>query len=319
MKSRSKEIVFIDIETRPAPIRVLSWLELLEPFVLPPEFDPDKLIDQALAADAGEQIASRKWSKIAKSLGVRCGNIKDQDKIMEKVVQAGKAAAERDIHALDSYRLKEIENREEAFEKAALSPRTAEIFMIQWAVDDGPVHLWSHDDAGLFELRVWNADLPEIQAAGEGGEKELLTAFFATVLKVEPVQTLVNWTGSNDKSNFDWNMIQRRALALGLEVPWLQAPRVLRPKFLDLTPQFLEHDRWNSFCSLEKAAKELGIETDETPVTGQHCWQFFLGEMEADQSKRIPVEPREQKLMALNYAREDISLLRDIYYRMYSV
>lgn len=336
MKSPSN-LVFLDIETRPVFERVESWLEPQDPYVSPPKFDPDNLINQELSKPPEKSD----WSKIARALGVRCGNIKDEAKVMEKVVHSAAAAAERDLHGLEEHVRRGAEVRHTAFEKAALSPRTAEIFMIQWASLSGPVFILCQDGNGNTEHRRYYDDdghLGEILEVGRGGERHILETFFKLRFDEQdnrgmsyggvtnPVadSVLVNWTGCNDKANFDWNMIQRRALALGIEVPWLQLPRALRPKFLDLTPQFLEHDRWNSFCSLEKAAKELGIETPKTPVTGEHCWRFFLGEMKWDYTRAnggmvIPVEWREQKSMALDYARNDILLLRDIYDRMYSV
>ena len=329
---------FIDLETRPAPERVRSWLEPQAPYEPLPLLDPDKLVDQALAygdtsvnyqdssGNAKGASDAPDWSKIAKSLGVRCGNLKDETKIMEKVLHALAESAQKEVDHLAKYEVDAIQAEADAFSKAALCPRTAEIFMIQWAENDGPVSILCQDGNKWELRRRRDPALAEIVEAGDGGEEAIISAFFDAVFNEhgwinspgKPKRALVNWTGGNDRSNFDWNMLLRRALALGIDVPWLQQSRVLRPKFLDLTPEFLEHDKWNSFCSLEKACKELGIPTSSTPVTGATCWRFFEGAMQGDQSQRIPVEAREQKRLALDYAAQDIVLLRDIYSRMFT-
>lgn len=174
--------LFYDIETKPNPARV------------------DELFDPA---------------------EVKVGNLKDPEKVQQKIAAA----------------------KAKAFERAALSPATGEILVIQIALNDGPVEVFYDEEPEMLK-RWWE-------------------------VASENVGRLVNWTGNNSSGNFDANFLVRRSWAYGIEVPYLDG-------WTNAAKDFLRYADWNSFYSLEKAGAELGFEVQDcAPVTGKTFAKYW--------------------------------------------
>ena len=166
----------------------------------------------------------------------------------------------------------------EVYDKAALNPATAQVLTIQSRFN-GQSNLIANED-----------------------EKSLLEEFFGTVAPV--AAKLINWTGSNTRGNFDLNMICRRAWALGVKVPV-----DLREIARDLAQDFLRFEAPSSHCGLERAARELGIDVIDTPVTGKDFHKWWRGRMGVGSLE-------DQRAAARAYALQDVDLLEQIYDRI---
>jgi hypothetical protein len=240
-----------DIETAPVP-------ELVENFTKPfPEFDAD---------------------------AVKCGNLKDPAKIVEKkaLAFAEHAEAQKDYW-------------EKARANASLCPFTGRIVVIGLITED----------ASISYL--------------EGDEKTILRLFWYHF--TEPKNALrkwVYWSGCGDAGkNFDLDYIVTRSRILGITVPPLvRNGRFYSSKFVDLASEFLLYQR-EQYLSLTKAGEMFGlyelpevsdIEADRTiwrkreddPVQGSNFWEWYEGRTGDG------VMPEEQRLFALRYLRNDL-------------
>ncbi len=289
--------VFFDLETKPDQERTRSWTPEYPPFEQPPPFDPDALLDRYDWPGAKSDAAPAKLpSEMAKELGVKIGNLKDEDKIWAKLQGVVEADIKTQTGALAQWEDGLANHEAKFFGKAALSPRTASIFMLQYARGDDEITIL------------------------EGAEDDILRDFFG-LLDNSSNQFFVNWTGSSNKANFDLNMLFRRGIDLDL---WL--PDDIRPtswggsttRFMDLTPRLLGHADWNSYCSLEDAAKELHIPVTPSVVTGEHCWRYYDGIADAEHGC-LELSAERQRELSLEYGRQDVHLLRRIYQRLCEV
>jgi hypothetical protein len=218
---------------------------------------------------------------------VKCGNLKDPAKIVEKKAQAFADHAEEQ----KAYWRK-------AHENAALSPFTGRIVVIGLITED----------ASITYL--------------EGEEKAILGAFWNHF--AEPKNALrkwVYWSGCGDAGkNFDLDFIVTRSRIVGVPVPPLvRNGRFYSSKFVDLASEFLLFQR-EQYLSLSKAADMMGlyelpevsdIEADRTiwpkreddPVQGVNFWQWYEGKIEGGE------RPEEQRLFALRYLANDLKHL----------
>ena len=162
------------------------------------------------------------------------------------------------------------------FDRAALNPATAEILCIQLAVGDNPVSII------------------------DGDEAESLKVFWQVISK--DAKKAINWTGSNLSGNFDLNILCRRSWALGVRVP-LDLHELTHHG--DLAQRFLAYADRPSYCGLERAARELGIPVEETPVTGADFYKWWNGTTGVGTK-------HDQREAAKHYARQDVVLLREI-------
>lgn len=204
---------------------------------------------------------------------VKLGNLADPNKITAKI-EAAREKHQREAEEWDDNIASEnAAHTAKHFDKAALHPSTAQILTFQYAIEDGPVEVI------------------------EGSEEVVLRQAQNLVAEHRHAEW-INWTGCSDRSNFDLMMLHRRGWALGLESRLHVA--------VNLTERFLHHADWRSYCSLEKAAWELGIDYKKSEVTGATFWEFYTS---GDEEKRA---------QALEYAREDVRLLRAIHNKMES-
>lgn len=162
------------------------------------------------------------------------------------------------------------------YDRAALNPATAEILCIQIAVGDNPVTVI------------------------DGDEAESIRVFWAVISK--DASKALNWTGSNNSGNFDLNMLCRRSWALGVKVP-VDLRELTRGG--DLAQTFLAYSDRPSYCGLERAAREMGIPVEETPVTGADFHKWWRGKVGVGTA-------HDQREAAKHYARQDVVLLREI-------
>lgn len=177
-----------------------------------------------------------------------------------------KIAAKLEQHQSD-WAAKKAEHEAKAHDRAALSPATGSILCIQLAVNDAEVMVMA------------------------GEEREILHQFSQYIEELPG--EVVTWSGSNSSGNFDLNFLHRRA--------WAHRVSMIEPyRVKDLTKHFLQYADWGSYLSLENAAKELGIEVEDTGVTGK---EFHL-KWESDREA------------AMKYATQDVELLRKIYKRI---
>lgn len=242
-----------DIETRPLPA-------LVEKFTNPfPAFDPAE---------------------------VKCGNLKDPQKIAEKLEQA------RASHETDR-----LSYWKRAHDNAALNPYTASVLVIGMIDEDGRT------------------------AILDGDEKGILAAFWqAFVLAGDAARKFVFWSGCGaiDKK-FDLDFLVTRSRILGVRMPGIvRDGRYYSRRFVDLAGEFLLHQR-EAYLSLTKAAEIFGIygehgigpegapanlhcfpKRDDDPVQGHNFWQFWEGVAQPD------VSAEEQRLLALRYLTNDL-------------
>ena len=290
--------IYFDLETRPHQERTRDWIPPYPPFTQPPPFDPENLIEKHPWSQPGAVCDPKKLpmippSAVAKLLGVKVGNLKDELKIWAKVLDQAKEDIEVQANALDKWEQGGEAHEAAFFNKAALSPRTAEVFMLQYAKADEEIVIL------------------------EGEETDILREFF-NLVHDQANQFFVNWTGGSNKSNWDLNMLYRRGIDLDLLLP-----NDIRPmswggttsRFMDLTPRLLGHGDWNSFCSLEDAAKELHIPVTPGPVTGENCWRYYGGVATAADGC-LELEPARQRELSIEYGKQDVRLLRRIYQRL---
>jgi hypothetical protein len=164
----------------------------------------------------------------------KMGNIKDPEK------REAKLAAHR-----ASYMDDKVKYRQEAIDKAALSPNTAEILCIQVAEDDNDVEILS------------------------GDERAMLVEFWKMV--GNNVGQVINWTGNNKGGNFDKNFLFRRSWFHGVQIPYFP-----HDGWKNCAKAFLADADWGTYYKLENAAIELGFKVINTgPVTGATFAKFW--------------------------------------------
>lgn len=186
----------------------------------------------------------------------------------------------------------ELEYWHKAKERAALNPLTAEILCIGM-----------HDGEGCIYLR----DTPE---------RVILEDFWKAFLD-DSVERFYFWSGSGDPSqNFDVNMIIKRSWIRGVRVPPIAMDEAyLSRRFVDVTRRYLLGNR-QEYCSLTRAADQLGMygvgttltpKTDSDPVRGENWYLWYTGCM-----KDVQQSPAQQKLLALQYLENDLLTLKHI-------
>lgn len=170
---------------------------------------------------------------------VKVGNLKDPEKIREKLQAARTAHAQE---AQDYW--------SKAAERAALHPFTGTIEVIGIMDEGGEAILIDGPEATLL-ARFWSL-------FGLPGDPSL--------------QWLVYSGCGDERRNFDLDFILTRSRILGVAIPpHIRPGRYYSDRITDLAPLFLLH-RHDAFCSLTKCAELLGcydrpIETDAGPVT----------------------------------------------------
>ena len=210
--------------------------------------------------------------------GPKLGRLTDPAKIAAKIESdKEKWEAKRVLHR-EKWEKDRDQHVADAHDKGALSPRTAEILTIQLAVND---------------------DEPFIITTNGSTEADLLRSFWDFIDPVDPAK-MVNWTGNNKSGNFDLNMVLRRSWAHGIRTPFIN-PKLWK----DAAQEILRFDDWGTYYGLEKAARELGLEVEDTaPVTGKTFAQYWLGDDE------------EMRAKAETYAIQDVILVREIWKRV---
>ena len=187
------------------------------------------------------------------------GNIKDPHKIQLKL----------DEHR-EKYEKAKLQHRQDAIDKAALSPNTGEILCIQIARNDCPVEIL------------------------EGDEKQTLKYFWQEAAM--DVGEIVTWSGSNKGGSFDQWWIYHRSWVHNLNIPF-----IMHDVWKDCARAFLNAAPWGSYQSLEDAGVSLQFKVyDTSPVCGKNFAEFW----ETDREK------------ALVYAKQDVTLLRQIWKRV---
>lgn len=184
------------------------------------------------------------------SAKVKLGNLKDADKIEAKVARA----------------------REDAVEKAALSPATGSIVAVGYSRGVGVDFI-------------------------DGSEREILVSWWELFLEGA---TFVNWSGTQ-KSNFDRKWLIRRSWALGVPVP---EAALEHSRWFSLSSRFLIGEEFSDRCSLENAARELGIPVEDTaPVSGKNFHRYFKGS-------------EEERKAAEKYLAQDVLLVAALFEKM---
>jgi hypothetical protein len=164
----------------------------------------------------------------------KVGNLKDALKIAD-AQQKHRAKYERD----------RIAHYQEARDKAALSPLTGEILIVQYARND-----------------------EDVQIIG-GTEEEILREWWK--IAALDVDKLVNWTGCSDRSNFDRHFLEVRSMVHDIKRPFI-ADKL----WLDAAQIMLRHGQFPSYCKLENAARVLGIPVQDCGgVTGANFAQMW--------------------------------------------
>ena len=159
----------------------------------------------------------------------------------------------------------------EAMQAAKKTPRTGRILLITAAWDDRRPLVLDQDEETVIK------DFWDMAGLASG--------------------RLMNWTGHNKGTgNFDRNFLYRRSWALGIRPPY-----IANDLWHDVAKDFLRYADWGSYCKLEDAARELGIEVKD--CDGVHGGNFY----------ETYVEDREK---ALPYALQDVELVREIHRRV---
>lgn len=223
---------------------------------------------------------------------VKYGNTKD----LEKRGVIFKAAE-------DAYAQAAIDHMADAHERAALNPLTAQVIAIGVA-DSQP-----------------GAD--EVTVISNQDERELLREFWILFCShAMAVESFVFWSGTADiGENFDIDMLVRRSWLLGIKVPQLVFNgRYYGNRLVDATGRYLLGRR-GSYCTLSRAADELGLFTpesglkpkkDDDPVRGENFWKWWEGSV-ADSS----LSPTDQRFLATTYLQNDVLTLKAIVGRIF--
>lgn len=198
---------------------------------------------------------------------VKVGNLKDPEKIRAKIDEA----------------------REAALEKAALSPATGTIVAIGYGRRDiKPGGLGEMIFRTSFEGRLTS-------------ERFLIEQFWERYTMENA--TMVNWAGCQ-RSNFDRKWLIRRSWALGVPVP---ESAYDNSRWINLTTRFLIGEEFTERCSLENAARELGLSVESTdPVCGANFHEFW--------SSKDP----EKVAAAEKYLAQDVTLLEGMHSAIYT-
>lgn len=240
-----------DIETRPVPEAVAKYTK---PF---PDFDVS---------------------------AVKCGNMKDPDKIAEKKAQA---QADHELARLDYWK--------KAYDNAALDPFTGAIVCIGIASDTGPVEI--------------------LDEKTEAGTLRQFWQLFE--LAENAVTKWVFWSGSGDPSRkFDIDFIVTRSRINRVPIPvGVRSGRFYGGRIVDLAGEFLLHQR-ERYLSLTKACDMLGVyeehkdvvpKDENAVVTGETFWRWWDGVMDIK-----GVAGWEQRNLARAYLTNDVNSLRHL-------
>ncbi len=177
--------------------------------------------------ETGQLPVSKREYLRPDAASVKTGNLKDIAKIADKIAEA--------------------QREWERGTDCALDPMQAEILVIGYAIDDGPV----------------------VQLANNGSEADILDAFW-NVLTSKANYT-PNIVGHNIR--FDAGMLVRRSWAHGVVIPSVFADDLhnYKPLFwLDTMAEWALGDRRAEYISLKKLCGFFGVPVKDGEITGEN-------------------------------------------------